>query len=224
MKDNKYLFLSQSTKNSKQNSYFNHTKSDLVKKYPFNYYNFASRLKLPSPFIKVFCRFRPINDLECLYSKEEAIKIKSSICLTIKDKNTNKFSQEFKFNEIFEPNTHITSFFNKTCKDIINSVIQGYNGGIIIYGDSDSGKTYVLKEIIPQAIRHIYQNLCIFSNNDEIFKIEIAIYEILNGEIINLVETNNLKILNKKKIKNINYVNCVDENEMENVIKTAMNN
>ena len=224
MKDNKYLFLSQSSKNSEQRKFFNYNKNELAKSYTINYYKYAYKLRQPSPLINVFCRFRPINELECLYSKEEAIKIKSSTSLLIKDKNSKKYSKEYKFNEIFEPNTHISSFYDKTCKNIINSLIQGYNGGIIIYGEKDSGRTYVLKEIIPQIIRQIYQNLYIFGNKDEVFKIEIAIYDIINEEIINLNEANNSKLVNNKNTSNIEYMNCMDEKAMENIINTALSN
>jgi kinesin family protein 5 len=228
MKENKYLIFRQSTPNNpkKQKSLFPNKKCLKTKSYPIKYYNYMSLTKLPSPFINVFCRFRPINELEYLYSKVEGVKIKSSTNLLLKEKNTDKFSREYKFSEIFEQNIHVSSFYNKTCKNIINAVIQGYNGTIILFGDTDKYKAYILKEIIPQIIIQIYQNIPLSNIDDEIFKVELGMYEVYQSQIINLVKMKKILELNNNKDEENNkiiYVNCDNASDMEDAIRNGLN-
>ena len=228
MKENKYLIFRQSTPNNpkKQKSLFPNKKCLKTKSYPIKYYNYMSLTKLPSPFINVFCRFRPINELEYLYSKVEGVKIKSSTNLLLKEKNTDKFSREYKFSEIFEQNIHVSSFYNKTCKNIINAVIQGYNGSIILFGDTDKSKAYILKEIIPQIIIQIYQNIPLSNIDDEIFKVELGMYEVYQSQIINLVKMKKILELNNNKDEENNkiiYVNCDNASDMEDAIRNGLN-
>ena len=228
MKENKYLIFRQSTPNNpkKQKSLFPNKKCLKTKSYPIKYCNYMSLTKLPSPFINVFCRFRPINELEYLYSKVEGVKIKSSTNLLLKEKNTDKFSREYKFSEIFEQNIHVSSFYNKTCKNIINAVIQGYNGAIILFGDTDKSKAYILKEIIPQIIIQIYQNIPLSNIDDEIFKVELGMYEVYQSQIINLVKMKKILELNNNKVEENNkiiYVNCDNASDMEDAIRNGLN-
>ena len=226
MKDNKYSFLRNSKPiKNKSNALFYNNNYLNVKSYQFNYNNFNSLTDLKAPFIKVFCRFHPSNELEYLFSNKEGIKIISQTNLLLKDKNSEKFSHEYKFNEIFDQNVHITSFYNKTCKSIINTVIQGYNGGIILYGDDFSYKTNIIKEIIPQLIRDLYQHIYLTDKN-ELFKTEIALYEIYKEKIFNLIEDYKSSYINNKRSEKekIIYMNCNNEDEMEKVIKYGMDN
>ena len=228
MKENKYLIFRQSTPNNpkKQKSLFPNKKCLKTKSYPIKYCNYMSLTKLPSPFINVFCRFRPINELEYLYSKVEGVKIKSSTNLLLKEKNTDKFSREYKFSEIFEQNIHVSSFYNKTCKNIIKAVIQGYNGAIILFGDTDKSKAYILKEIIPQIIIQIYQNIPLSNIDDEIFKVELGMYEVYQSQIINLVKMKKILELNNNKDEENNkiiYVNCDNASDMEDAIRNGLN-
>ena len=195
-----------------------------------NLYNFSYLTKLPSPYINVFCRLRPINELELLYSKKEALKICSSKHLLLNTKNPIKISEEYIFDEIFEPNIHISSFYNKTCRNIIKHSMQGYNGGIIIYGESGSGKTYIIKEIIPHIIRQIYEEIEISDNENEIFKIEIAIFEIYKDQINDLLNSENtnlnlIELKNKKIIINdLTYITINNEKELNEIINLVINN
>ena len=231
MKESNYLYLNSpnSTKLAKQSSY---RYQSMPKKnaYPINIYNFNYITKLPSSYINVFCRFRPINELEFLYSKREAVIIQSSKHLLLKADNPSKYSQEFIFDEIFEPNIHKSSFYNKTCKNIVKHAMQGFNGGIIFYGDVCSGKTYIIKEIIPQITRQIYEEIGMSDFDNEIFKIDVGIYEIYKEQINDLLELNNINLnlveLKNKKvvINNLTYITINDEEDLNNVISQGLNN
>jgi len=222
MKDNKYFFQIPRTQNNSKdkNSDFPYNKDMRTKSFKINYSSYDSLAKLPSPFINVFCRFHPINELEYLYSKDDCIKIKSPTKLILNYKNLND-SNEYIFDEIFEQNLHISSFYDKTCKNLINALIQGYNTGIILLGDIDSYSIYILKEIIPQIIRQIYLNI-LYNTNDEIFKSEFAVYGLLQDKIINLIAEKSINNTVEKNNK-IFYNHCHNQNEMENKISSALN-
>ena len=209
---------------------FRYQSTPKKKSSPINLYNFNYLTKLPSPYINVFCRLRPINELELLYSKKEALKICSSKHLLLSTQNPIKISEEYIFDEIFEPNIHISSFYNKTCKNIIKHSMQGYNGGIIIYGESGSGKTYIIKEIIPHITRQIYEEIEISDNKNEIFKIEIAIFEIYKEQINDLLnsKSTNLNIIELKNkriiINDLTYITINNEKELNDIINIGINN
>ena len=227
MKNNEYSYFNPSIQKHfyKQNPSFSYDKSLKNESYPINYNIINSINKLPSSNINVFCRFHPINELEYLYSNKEGIIIKSSTNLSLKEKKLGKLNNEYIFKEIFDKNIHITSFYNRTCKSIVNAIIQGYNGGIILYGDTSLYKKNILKEIIPQIINQIYQNISLSYNDNELFKTELAIYEIFNEKIINLIREINSSDLNKgnEDKDEIIYKNCYNENDMEAIINNGLN-
>ena len=231
MRGNNYLFLnpSNSLNLAKTTSYRNQS-TPKKKAYPQNFYYFNYLTRLPSSNINVFCRFRPTNELELLYSKKDAIKIQSSKHLILKTENPSRITQEFIFDEIFEPNTHISSFYNKTCKNIVKHSLEGFNGGIIIYGEYGSGKTYIIKEIIPKIVRQIYEEIEISDYENELFKIEAGIFEIYKDQINDLLEMDNtnlnlIELKNKKVIiNNLTYITINNEEELNNVINKGLNN
>lgn len=229
MRGNNYLYLSPSLNLSKHSSihYQNTSKKE---KYPINTYNFNYLTKLPSSYINIFCRFRPINELELLYSKKEAIKVLSSKHLILNIKNPIRITEKYTFDEIFEPNIDISTIYNKACKKIVKHSMEGFIGGIIFYGESGSGKTYTIKEIIPYIIRQIYDEIGISDYENEVFTIEIGIFEICKDQINDLLDQNNfdlnlIELKNKREIiNNLTYVAINNEEELRNVINQGMNN
>ena len=227
MKESTHKYLNPSSNNYRSQS-TPKKKSFPITQIKNNYhFNFNYLTKPPSSYINVFCRIRPLNELELLYSKKEAIKIRSTNHLLLYPEHSIRKPEEFYFDELFEPNIHISSFYNKTIKNIVKYSMEGFNGGIIIYGDSGSGKTYVIKEIMPQIIRQIFE---IIYTNKELFNIEIAIYEIYKEQINDLIKKDNInlnliELKNKKAIINdLTYIRINNEEELNNLFNKGMNN
>lgn len=228
---NNYSYLSPSKSlKSKKASTHRYFSSQKKNSYPINIYNFNYLSKLPSPYINVFCRFRPVNELELLYSKRDAIIIQSSKHLFLKSDNPSKISHEFIFDEIFDSNVHKSSFYNKACRNIVKHSMQGFNGGIIFYGELCSGKTYIIKEIIPQIIRQIYEEIGISDYENEIFKIEVGMFEIYKEQINDLIKIDNVNLnsteLKNKRviINNLTYIEINNEEELNDIITQGLNN
>ena len=231
MNDDKYKILNPSKSlNLTTSKAYCYQSSSKKNQYPINIYNFNYLSRPPSSYINVFCHFRPFNELELLYSKKPVIRINSSKHLIINSENPEKFTQEFIFDEIFEPNMHISSFYNKTCKNIVKYSMQGFNGGIIIYGELGSGKTYIIKEIIPKIIKQIYEEIGISDLENEVFKLEIAMFEIYKEQINDLLQINNTNLglneLKNKKIiiNNLTYEEIKNEEELNNTINKGLDN
>ena len=55
--------------------------------------------------------------------------------------------------------------YSRICRDIVQAVLNGYNGSIFMYGQTTSGKTYTMlgtpedPGILPSAIRQIFRSI-----------------------------------------------------------------
>ena len=153
--------------------------------------------------INVFCRFRPINEIEKSFGTEEICQFTSDNTLTFHSSQENNF-YSFKFNKIFPPSSSQQCIYENGAKNIIDSVLSGYNGAIITYGLTGTGKTYTIegkldneekKGIIPRVINDIFNYIY---NNEKIeFLLKISIIEICDEKIKDLI--NNKTNLNIKE-------------------------
>ena len=221
--------IQKSSNLTKSSSYLNKS-TPKKNNYSTNKFNFNNLTKLPPSYINVFCRFRPTNELELLYSKNDPIQIQSSKRLLLKEENKSKIPLEFIFDEIFEPNNLKSTFYNKTCKNIVKGIIYGFNGGIIFYGESGSGKTYTLKEIIPKITKQIYEEIYNSNQENEFFKIDTACFEVYKEEINDLLKLDNINLNlieskdKKINIQNLTFITINNEEELNNEITKGLNN
>ena len=58
--------------------------------------------------------------------------------------------KKFNFDKIFPENSSQSKIFEITSKNIIDKVISGYNGTIIAYGQSSTGKSYTLSNDLSE--------------------------------------------------------------------------
>jgi len=226
---NRFLKSYKSLGINKLNPYY-HYNTPKKSNSKINLYNFGYLDKSPSSNIKVFCKFRPLNEIESMCSEKEMIKIDSPKHLLLKAENPSKSIQEFTFDEIFEPNSHKLSFYNKACKNIVSHTMQGYNSGIIFYGESGTGKTYTIKQIIPQIISQIYEEIGLSDSENELYKINSSVYEIYKEQIndllhmkninLNLIELKNKSVI----INNLTYYEVNNEEELNEIISQGLTN
>lgn len=52
--------------------------------------------------------------------------------------------QRYYFDRIFPTTANTETVYKNTCENLIDSVIQGYNGCVFAYGTTGSGKTYTM--------------------------------------------------------------------------------
>jgi kinesin family protein 5 len=81
--------------------------------------------------------------------------------------------------------------YDYSSKELVESVLEGFNATIFAYGQTSSGKTYTMegdldnpeKEgIVPRMIRHVFHNILI-SNGDIEFIVKMSMIEIYMEKI-----------------------------------------
>ena len=179
-------------------------------------------------YINVFCRFRPPNEEELSYTTNNSVIILSPKQLIITQEKNLEIKKDYTFNGIFEIDTPKEVFYERTTKPIIDKVLEGYNGSIICYGETGTGKTYTINEIIPQAINQIFDYINETDAENELFKIDISILEIYKEQVNDLLDINNknLNLINNKKnqliIGNLTHIGVSSETQLEEVINQGI--
>ena len=167
--------------------------------------------KTNKDFIKVFVRFRPLNDLEngllsdnCGWTLPKYI---SDTTIGIypnketKDKNLQvPGNLTFKYDKIFKVDSVQNEIYEYVGKRIVNDVMEGYNGTIFAYGQSGSGKTYtmygpdifddVYKGIIPRIAEDIFNYVEKADDNID-FQFKLSVLEIYKEVLYDLLSQQN---------------------------------
>ena len=185
--------------------------------------------------VKVISRFRPMNELEKSNGNEEVAEFTSETSLTFNSENHNRI--RFNFDRIFPPNSTQEELYNFGVKEIIDGVLDGYNGTVLAYGQTSSGKTYTMEGIIddeikmgviPRMINHVFNFIRI--NKDIEFIMKASMVELYQEKIRDLIDTKrvNLNIRETPNrviyIENLSeyYVYC--ENDILNILKIGREN
>lgn len=154
--------------------------------------------------IQVVCRFRPLNDKE--------LNISNAVCVDfLADKKTVSVPQEglspinFRLDHIFTPASSQTEVYQIAAQPIIESVMQGFNGTVLAYGQTSSGKTFTMTGpsfedsrtmgIIPRMVGNVFEFIT-FSNENLEFTVKVSYCEIYMEKIRDLIDPTraNLKV------------------------------
>ena len=186
--------------------------------------------------VNVICRFRPMNELEKTNGNEQVCVFTSPTSLQFFS-SREKNNYEFKFDRIFPPASTQEDIYNFGVKGIIDSVLDGYNGTVLAYGQTSSGKTYTMQGemgntathgIIPRMIEHVFD----FIHNQEgtEFMIKVSMIEIYQEKIRDLLDLTRVNLpIREDYIKGIyvdgcseRYVGCPQDDY--SALKTGSNN
>ena len=160
--------------------------------------------------VNVICRFRPMNDLERTSGNEQVCDFTSPTSLTFhssREKNVYRFN----FDRIFPPSSTQQDIYDFGVKGIIDSVLDGYNGTVLAYGQTSSGKTYTMQGemdeertqgIIPRMINHVFKH--IYKNEGTDFMIKVSMIEIYQEKIRDLFDVSRVNLnIREDSIKGI---------------------
>jgi kinesin family protein 3/17 len=76
--------------------------------------------------------------------------------------------KSFTFDAVYDIDTQQKHFYEESCYQLIESVMDGFNGTIFAYGQTGCGKTWTmqgltsppeLRGVIPHSFDHIFQNI-----------------------------------------------------------------
>ena len=204
--------------NNKENENFNEDDNVLISDNSLN-----EDILDTSKNIKVFCRFRPPNEKELSHSTNNSLILLSPQKLIFTQEKNLEIKKEFTFDGLFDINTTKEAFYLKTSKPIISKFLLGYNGSIIFFGETGSGKTYTLREIIPLMTSQIFDYINESDIDDELFKIELSSFEINKEQINDMVDLTNKNLnLIQDEIANIKSVGISSIEQMNSVLNDIM--
>jgi len=141
--------------------------------------------------IRVFCRVRPLLKFELDLNDTSCLKFPFENSLVVTDEKTTE--HPFDFDRVYSPNTRQEDVSEDTT-EYIQSVMDGYNVSIFAYGQTGSGKTFTMdgSEDNPgvnlRALRQLFKMAADRAPMFE-YTIKVAIFEIYNEEIRDLIAT-----------------------------------
>lgn len=118
--------------------------------------------------VRVFCRVRPRNEKEKAEKERDCLVKMDDMHIAVEIHGYAysagaKEKEVFSFDSVFFPGKQEEVF--EDCRDLVRSVLDGYNVTIFSYGQTGAGKTHTMygsKEsegIAPRTIREIFDNL-----------------------------------------------------------------
>ena len=157
-------------------------------------------------YIQVACRLRSLSQKEKEISEKSVIDISPDLkTISLKSQYDSSNQLSFTFDLIFPPDSCQKEVYEEIGKPIIVSVLEGFNGTILTYGQTSSGKTYTMvgpdindpiqKGLIPRIVYTIFQSIKEADTMLE-FAVKVAYCEIYLEKIRDLLfpGKKNLKI------------------------------
>ena len=166
--------------------------------------------------VNVICRFRPMNELEITNGNEQVCVFTSPTSIQFySTRERNRYN--FNFDHIFQPSSTQQEIYSIGVKDIIDSVLNGYNGTVLAYGQTSSGKTYTMqgemgnedtKGIIPRMIKHVFDYIHEQNSSSE-FMLKVSMIEIYQERIRDLLDISRVNLpIREDSIKGIYVDGC----------------
>ena len=89
-------------------------------------------------------RCRPFSEKEKAAGHSNVVSIEPKAgTVAVKDpKQSSDPVKIFTFDNVFDSNSTQNDVYSATARDIVDSVLQGYNGTVFAYGQTGSGKVY----------------------------------------------------------------------------------
>ncbi|GJQ75337.1 kinesin-2C [Trypoxylus dichotomus] len=143
--------------------------------------------------VKVIVRCRPMNKREIDLNCKCIIKMRD--CTTeIWDPNDGpSLPKSFTFDSVYGQNSCTETIYNDICYPLVESVLEGYNSTIFVYGQTGCGKSFTMegsraiqdKGVISRAFEHIFEAISVTTG---VKYLALASYlEIYNEQIRDLL-------------------------------------
>ena len=150
--------------------------------------------------VKVSVRVRPFLDSEKAIdptSPIESIDKKRNVITILKEYDKKTFTYDHLYND----KSTQSEIFDETSKDVVKSVLKGFNGTIFAYGQTGTGKTYTMvgdfkdhenKGIIPRSFDYIFEQ--IKQDKEHKYNINVSFIQIYIEQIQDLLEPSKKEI------------------------------
>ncbi|XP_044741165.1 kinesin-like protein KIF3A [Chrysoperla carnea] len=189
--------------------------------------------------VRVVVRVRPSSKKEKKLNCTNIVNVDTfTRSLTVKKPGGNEPPKTYTFDYVFDETATQMEIYSETTRNIVDSVIDGYNGTILAYGQTGTGKTYTMsgdttpetRGIIPNTFAQIFGHI---AKADPIFKFLVCVtyIEIYNEEVRDLITntvSRNLEVREKNKVgvfvNGLTGYICKNADEIDNILKLGAQN
>jgi len=144
--------------------------------------------------IRVFCRVRPLDSKEEAANEPECLKKVDPMSIQLEFMGHHTYTNTqvkdtFSFDGVFFPGTQEEVF--EDCKDLVRSVLDGYNVTIFAYGQTGAGKTHTMygaqmDGVAPRTIKELFALIDADSERFE-HTVQGAMFEVYRNELLELL-------------------------------------
>ncbi|RCN51115.1 kinesin motor domain protein [Ancylostoma caninum] len=146
--------------------------------------------------VRVIVRCRPLSETEIAQGHQSIVSMYPDRGLVElrNPKDLQEPSKDFTFDAIYNESSKQLDLYDETFRDLVDSVLNGFNGTIFAYGQTGTGKTYTMegKSTIPEergviynCFEHIFQHIARSRNQQ--FLVRASYLEIYQEELRDLL-------------------------------------
>ncbi|XP_059621248.1 kinesin-like protein KIF3A isoform X1 [Phlebotomus argentipes] len=192
--------------------------------------------------VRVVIRVRPMDKLEMDAGANNIVKVDKlnrSITVTKPSSNSGEPPKVYYFDNVYGEESTQIDLYVDTARPIVDKVLEGYNGTILAYGQTGTGKTYTMsgnpsspqtKGIIPNTFAHIFGHIAKARENQK-FLVRVSYMEIYNEEVRDLLGKQLNKSLEVKErsdigvfVKDLSGYVVHNADDLENIMKLGNKN
>lgn len=188
--------------------------------------------------VKVVVRCRPLN------RKEEATGYDSIVDMDVKLgqvalRNPRAAPGEpdktFTFDAVYDAGSKQSNLYDESVRPLVDSVLRGFNGTVLAYGQTGTGKTYTMqgewteaerRGIMPSSFEHIFTHISRSQNQQ--YLVRASYLEIYQEEIRDLLTIDHSKRLELKEspesgvyVRDLSSFVAKNVKEMEHVLNAG---
>ncbi|KAH9768503.1 kinesin-like protein KIN-UC [Citrus sinensis] len=150
--------------------------------------------------VRVAVRLRPRNAEDLLSDTDfaDCVELQPEL-KRLKLRKNNWSSESYRFDEVFTETASQRRVYEVVAKPVVESVLNGYNGTVMAYGQTGTGKTYTLgrlgkddaseRGIMVRALEDIISSMSVTSDSVEVSYLQLymeSIQDLLAPEKVNI--------------------------------------
>lgn len=155
---------------------------------------------------KVVVRVRPFNSKERKAEHDSCVQVNQGKSITVTKPDTDGAkTHNYAYDRVYDHNCNQETVYVSAIRSVVLSTLNGYNGSIIAYGQTGTGKTHTMegdagdmRGIIPRAAEEIFNFVEQASKDDSKFLVRVSFLQIYCEKIADLLDKNGLKKVNDK--------------------------
>jgi len=154
--------------------------------------------------VKVVVRVRPLFGKEIAENRMKIVDmdIKHNVAVLHKPSGGSKDDKDFTYDAVFDERHSQQQIFEDTALEIVESVMDGFNGTIFAYGQTGAGKSHTMtgpsgpdakpedQGLLPRCFQHIFRQIEMNSDPLKKYLVRGSYIEIYNEEIRDLLSKN----------------------------------